>query len=337
MRRTLPVVVVLGGLLALAGCGSSQSPDTDPSASSPTGSASPSATPECGSTTVDTAPKEWSGASVPKITGAYGAKPTLTFTTTDPPTDLSRAVLSEGDGAVVKSCDLVAVDYLGQIYGGKVFDNSYDRKAPAAFGIGVGQVVAGWDDGLVGMKVGSRVLLSIPPALGYGPDGNSDAGITGTDTLVFVVDIVAAYPQGSAGQADAKAADAPPAGITVGGELGKKPTIEVAKGTAEPTAAAVTVIAKGTGEKLPEGLAVIQYTAVDWDGNPVESSWDSGTPAGVSISADQKQSVFDKLVGVPVGSRAVLELPKSSSGGPYAVVVDVVAHVPTAAEAAKAG
>jgi peptidylprolyl isomerase len=71
-----------------------------------------------------------------------------------------------------------------------MFDNSYDRGSSISFPIGVGAVIGGWDDGLVGQQVGSRVLLSIPPHLGYGPRGMPAAGIRGADTLVFVVDIL---------------------------------------------------------------------------------------------------------------------------------------------------
>jgi len=60
------------------------------------------------------------------------------------------------------------------------------------FVIGKGQVITGWDKALVGQKVGSRVLVVVPPSEGYGKDGNQQAGIKGTDTLVFVVDILAA-------------------------------------------------------------------------------------------------------------------------------------------------
>ena len=74
----------------------------------------------------------------------------------------------------------------------KVFDSSWSRKQPYTTEIGVGQVIKGWDTGLVGQTVGSRVLLVIPPADGYGSAGSSAAGIKGTDTLVFVVDIIAA-------------------------------------------------------------------------------------------------------------------------------------------------
>lgn len=210
-----------------------------------------------------------------------------------------------------------------------MFDNSYDRNQAAAFGIGLGQVIVGWDNTLIGMKAGSRVLISVPPAQGYGASGQPDAGITGTDTLVFVIDIISSFGKDVAGQADAqKVADAP-AGITVGGDLGKVPTVEVADGTAKPTKTVTTVLAKGSGAPLPDGLAVFQYVAVDWTNTPVESTWTT-TPAGAPVSKDGKSGIFDTLVGTPIGSRVLLQLPAGSNGGPYAVVVDIIAHVPTA-------
>jgi peptidylprolyl isomerase len=76
---------------------------------------------------------------------------------------------------------------------GKQFESSWDRKVPIEAPIGTGQVLPGWDTGLVGQTVGSQVLLVLPPDQGYGTSGNSQAGITGTDTLVFVIDILDAY------------------------------------------------------------------------------------------------------------------------------------------------
>ncbi|MGO1715626.1 MAG: FKBP-type peptidyl-prolyl cis-trans isomerase, partial [Ancrocorticia populi] len=81
-------------------------------------------------------------------------------------------------------------NYHGQIWGGNVFVSSFQRGTPATFPIGVGAVIAGWDQGIVGKNVGSRLLISIPPEKGYGPNGQPAAGIGGTDTLVFVVDLV---------------------------------------------------------------------------------------------------------------------------------------------------
>ena len=105
---------------------------------------------------------------------------------------LRSAALIKGDGEKVKKGQTITVNYLGQVYGAKKpFDESY-TKQPASFGIGVGQVVAGWDKSLVGATVGSRMIVAIPPADGYGKQGNPQAGIKGTDTLYFVVDILAA-------------------------------------------------------------------------------------------------------------------------------------------------
>ena len=127
---------------------------------------------------------------LPTLSGEFGRKPVLTFPATPAPGDLAVQVISRGEGDVVEAGDTITVHYLGQVWGGGVFDNSYDRGDSISFGIGVGQVIAGWDEGLVGQQVGSRVLLSIPSHLGYGDRGVPQAGIRGGDTLVFVVDIV---------------------------------------------------------------------------------------------------------------------------------------------------
>jgi peptidylprolyl isomerase len=118
----------------------------------------------------------------------------LDFSGTPEPTRRLRvAPLVQGDGAKVEKGQTIVVDYLGQVYGGKApFDSSYSRGEPTSFQIGAGKVIKGWDQALVGRAIGSRVLLSIPPDLGYGEAGNKDAGIKGTDTLYFVVDILAA-------------------------------------------------------------------------------------------------------------------------------------------------
>ena len=129
-------------------------------------------------------------AALPEASGSFGEKPTLTFPDAQAPAELEVLVLSRGDGALVEAGDDIEVHYLGQSWQGGVFDNSYDRRSTISFGIGVGQVIAGWDEGLVGQQVGSRVLLSIPSHLGYGDRGVPQAGIKGGDTLVFVVDIV---------------------------------------------------------------------------------------------------------------------------------------------------
>lgn len=127
------------------------------------------------------------------VTGDFGRKPALGFTGADPSEDLLVEVLRQGDGPEVEPGDQIQCHYLGQVWGGDVFDNSYDRGQALDFQIGVGMVIRGWDDGLVGQRVGSRVLLSIPSEYGYGDRGVPQAGIRGGDTLVFVTDILGVH------------------------------------------------------------------------------------------------------------------------------------------------
>ena len=130
----------------------------------------------------------------PEIVEKGGTPTGLDFSAAPEPTDeLRSATLVEGEGAEVEKGQTIVVNYLGQVYGGKKpFDESYGKGAPVSFGIGTGGVIKGWDQTLVGATIGSRVLMAIPPALGYGEEGNSGAGIKGTDTLYFVVDVLAA-------------------------------------------------------------------------------------------------------------------------------------------------
>ena len=142
------------------------------------------------------------GSDLPTASGKFGDKPKITVAKdTKAAKTLESDVLVEGDGPTVKKGDLLVADYLGETYANKkVFDNSYDRKVPAAFPIGTGNVIPAWDKVLVGAKIGSRVLMSVPPKQGYGKKGNEQAGIKGTDTLVFVVDLIARYPKSGTAQ-----------------------------------------------------------------------------------------------------------------------------------------
>jgi peptidylprolyl isomerase len=130
----------------------------------------------------------------PKIVDNKDVPDHFDFTGTPRPSKgLRIAPLVQGDGAKVQKGQTIVVNYFGQVYDGKApFDSSFSRGQPTSFQIGAGAVIKGWDQALVGRAIGSRVLLSIPPDLGYGESGNKDAGIKGTDTLYFVVDILAA-------------------------------------------------------------------------------------------------------------------------------------------------
>jgi peptidylprolyl isomerase len=270
---------------------------------------------------------------LPTVAGGYGSKPTFTFPGKTPPAALESKVLRKGTGKPVAKGDLLVADYLGQVWQGSVFDNSYDRKAPAGFVIGAGKVIAGWDDVLVGVNAGSRVLMTIPPAKGYGASGNEQAGIKGTDTLVFVVDVVASYGKAAVGDVKAVAQKATTPGVTVTGALGAVPTVAVAKGAKAPAKPAVTVLAKGTGAPVGAGLLVVQYVATRYNGAAAGSTFTDGVPAGVTVTDGASGTPFDLTRVVPLGSRVLLQLPAAQGQPGVAVVVDLVAQPKTAAAA----
>jgi peptidylprolyl isomerase len=137
------------------------------------------------------------GTAVPPVAGlptvklAANGKPTIKVPKATAPTSLVAQPLIKGTGPVVKAGQTISVQYTGVIWDtNKKFDSSWDRHQAADFPIGASQVIPGWDEGLVGQTVGSQVLLVVPPDKGYGSQGQAQAGIKGTDTLVFVVDIL---------------------------------------------------------------------------------------------------------------------------------------------------
>ncbi len=93
-----------------------------------------------------------------------------------------------GDGVVAADGDRVVVNYTGRLVDGTVFDSSTGRSEPFQFVLGVGEVIKGWDQGIVGMRVGGKRLISIPPELGYGY--NDYGPIPGGSTLIFEVELL---------------------------------------------------------------------------------------------------------------------------------------------------
>lgn len=136
-------------------------------------------------------PTEVPASKMPTIVEKGGIPTSLDFTglpKPSPDADLQRHVVTEGDGEVVTEDMTLTVNYLGQVYDGKEpFDESY-TKEPATFSLQ--EVVKGWTYGLTGVKVGSRVLLAIPPDLGYG--AQDQPNIPANSTLYFVVDVIKA-------------------------------------------------------------------------------------------------------------------------------------------------
>ncbi|HKU12249.1 FKBP-type peptidyl-prolyl cis-trans isomerase [Sinomonas gamaensis] len=117
-------------------------------------------------------------------------KPEIEFPEGPVPTELKIIDLIEGDGREVAPGDTVSAHYVGVAWSsGEEFDSSWNRGAPLDFRVGVGQVIQGWDQGLLGMKLGGRRRLEIPSDLAYGSRGAGGA-IGPNESLIFVVDLV---------------------------------------------------------------------------------------------------------------------------------------------------
>jgi peptidylprolyl isomerase len=165
--------------LAVAGCGGS-------SDSSSSGSTASSSTESTASTSSESSSPESSSSAKKKT------KPKVTVPKGAPPKKLEIKEIEAGTGAEAKAGDEVSVQYLGVGYeSGKEFDSSWSRGAePFTFGLGAGQVIPGWEQGIEGMKVGGRRELIIPPELAYGEAGSPPA-IGPNETLIFVIDLEA--------------------------------------------------------------------------------------------------------------------------------------------------
>ena len=103
-------------------------------------------------------------------------------------TELSVNTLVEGEGKEAKSGDEVSVNYRGTLRDGTEFDSSYSRNEPFTFVLGIGQVIRGWDEGVLGMKVGEKRLLEIPSSMGYGESGTGP--IPGGAGLIFEIELL---------------------------------------------------------------------------------------------------------------------------------------------------
>ena len=183
--RSIPVAALLVLALAAAGCGDSTSESAaDKSAAKaeseaknqkpipePEPIAAETATPTAGENDINTKPK------VPKGSGAA-------------PTALKAETLIAGSGAEIKSGQQATVNYVGVLFKtGKEFDASWGKgKQPFQFALGSGQVIPGWDQGVVGMKVGERRRLTIPADLAYGDQG-SPPKIGPKEPLIFDIDL----------------------------------------------------------------------------------------------------------------------------------------------------
>ena len=186
-RHILLGLAALGAVALIAGCGSSGSSSTI------TVGAENKADEALANQSAATGPTGPSTAAAKTPTsGPLSKEPHVTPPSGPPPTKLVTKEIITGTGTEAKTGSAVAVNYVGALYKtGKVFDASWKRNEPFPFTLGKGQVIPGWEQGVVGMKMGGRRELIIPPALGYGAKG-SPPTIPPNETLIFIVDLLSA-------------------------------------------------------------------------------------------------------------------------------------------------
>ena len=150
--------------------------------------------PEPVSTETQVAPPASAAASATAPPAAGSAAPSASAAAPEAP--MGVTTVTPGKGTAAKTGDKVRVHYTGTFPDGKKFDSSRDRNQPFDFTLGQGQVIKGWDQGVVGMKVGEKRKLVIPPSLAYGVHGRP--GIPPSSTLLFDIELLAINPTGPA-------------------------------------------------------------------------------------------------------------------------------------------
>lgn len=306
LRRVLASAGLVS-LLALSACG------TDPATTSEvdptqTPSTSAPASPSAEATATETAAPEESPAPEIKVASDLsgvevvdGDIPELKFETPWGIDKTQTQVIKEGTSPqTLTDTSVVTINYMG-VNGttGDTFDNSFERGAPATFSLE--QVVPGFQKGLSGQKVGSRVLIGMVPDDGYG-DGNPNAGIEPGTSLLFLVDIISANFSEAVGEEVAPAEGMPTVALTDG-----KPTITIPAGVAAPTELRAQPIIKGPGAAVTaESNIEVQYRAFNYaDGALWQDAWSPQAGKLSSLIEGWKQG----LVGQTAGSRVLLVVP----------------------------
>ncbi|GGW19431.1 peptidylprolyl isomerase [Streptomyces capoamus] len=307
-RRSLLLAAVPAGLVTLAGCGDDSS-DSGGAGASPSPSAS-SAPP----------PKIVDGP-LPAVTAGtrFGEKPTVAKGTGEPSKNLAVKTLIAGSGRTIAENDFIRADYLGQIWStAKVFDNSYDRKRPLVMQLAQGSIIDGWRYALAGKKTGSRVQIAVPPALGYGKQGNAQAGIKGTDTLVFVIDLIESYNSKSSAQGkQVPQTDAalPKVGTDTDGQV---PKVTVPR-TDPPKKLVSAYVLEGDGPELKADQTVLcQFQGLVWDGGKTfQRTYGSGrlSQFGLEQMRQAVKGLAEGLTGKKVGSRVLIVVPSELGYG----------------------
>ncbi|MER8016460.1 FKBP-type peptidyl-prolyl cis-trans isomerase [Streptomyces griseoluteus] len=298
-RRSLLLAAVPAGLVTLAGCGDGDSKSSKASAS-PSASSPP--------------PPKIVDGPLPAITAGtkFGEKPTVAKGTGEPSKDLAVKTVIAGNGRPVAENDFIKANYLGQIWSsGKVFDNSYDRS-PLVLQLAQGSIIDGWRYALTGKKLGSRVEIAVPPTWGYGPSGNEQAGIKGTDTLVFVIDLLDSYNTKSSAKGKEVPQTDPALPKVATNTDGSQPKVTLPKSD-PPKKLVSNYVLEGDGDEVTRKQAVLcQFQGLEWQGGRTfQKTYGSGRLSQFSVEQMEQvvKGLAQGITGKKVGSRVLIVVP----------------------------
>ncbi|RZU28633.1 peptidylprolyl isomerase [Streptomyces sp. BK022] len=251
---------------------------------------------------------------LPAITAGtkFGEKPTVAKGTGEPSKDLAVRTVIAGNGRAVAENDFIKANYLGQIWSsGKVFDNSYDRS-PLVLQLAQGSIIDGWRYALTGKKIGSRVEIAVPPTWGYGPSGNEQAGIKGTDTLVFVIDLLDSYNTKSSAKGKEVPQTDPALPKVATNTDGNQPKVTLPKSD-PPKKLVSNYILEGDGDEVTRKQAVLcQFQGLEWQGGRTfQKTYGSGRLSQFSVEQMEQvvKGLAQGITGKKVGSRVLIVVP----------------------------
>lgn len=311
--------LLIASALLLAGCSTA-----DPSSTRPDRGHRPLPVPTVSVSRQDVPPTVAKDSMLPTVSGKFGRKATIKIPKAKPSGKFVITTILPSHGQEARKNDVVVVNYTAKTWKrGNVLPSTYSKgHAPKVFPVGQGAVIPALDRAILGQRAGSRVLVVAPPAAAYGTTGNAKLGVSGIDTVIFVVDIAKVIAADSTvhGRQQALSETLPQV------HAGRSAASIAVPDTAAPKRLVSRTLIDGPGPAVEAGQTVVfRRAGAAWGPNRGErqatlfdSSWSHG-PAPVVIGRGNLiEGVDQALVGARVGSRMLLVIPPGLAYGAQA-------------------